>query len=513
MAYTYDNFTTAAKTAGLMDKLTEQDLKAAQKNPEFGLSLLSLMKDSTAATTAEQKLLATEAANQLRKSYGAQAAAQSSGGAYRGNYEPQIKDLMGKISNYGSFDYANQDQYQKLLGQLTNYGSFSYDNQTSYQKLLDSLVNQKAFSYDPTEDPSFSAYKKTYMREGDRASANALAQASAASGGRASSYALTAAQQAGNYYAGKLSDMLPTLEQNAYSRYLSDISNRLNSLNALESDRAFDYQDYLNRFGQLQSGLGALENDRAFDYEKWMNEYNMLQNSLSNYQGQDATDYQRYLDEYNLAYQAERDRLAQEQLQYENQQAESQQRFQNAMALYQLLGYATPEVAAVLGINPTDTSVVGTPDTNPKPTPALLEQTPNPQPETDPDEVLLPELEFKPIEPQVNESEEVRKIKALQNALGVAQTGSYDRDTAAAALKKGYSTMDSAYEALVGSGSLSKAKQNEIVDYVQGLLDSGTSASWQTKNIINNSSRWNAAEKAYALDVLKEYLNSGYMLR
>ena len=132
-----------------------------------------------------------------------------------------------------------------------------YNVEAYLHQCLDSIVNQQPFSYDLQSDPSWGSYKKAYMREGDRASANALAQASAASGGRASSYAMTAAQQAGNYYAGQLADIIPTLEQNAYARYLSDFSNRLSS-------------------------LGAIENDRAFDYQNWMNEYNMLQNSLGN---------------------------------------------------------------------------------------------------------------------------------------------------------------------------------------------------------------------------------------
>lgn len=340
MAYTYDNFVSAANAAGLRNAFSEQDLQIAQRNPEFGLSLLSLLKDNSNATTAEQQLLATEAANQLRKSYGVyNTGTLGTDSAYAGSYGTQINDLMDQIKNYGSFDYANQDEYQKLLDQITNYGSFSYANQDSYQQLLDSIVNQQPFSYDLQSDPSWGSYKKAYMREGDRASANALAQASAASGGRASSYALTAAQQAGNYYAGQLADIIPTLEQNAYSRYLSDFNNRLSSLGAMESDRAFDYQNYLNQFSQLQSGLGALQSDRDFNYENWMNEYNMLQNSLGNYQGQDATDYQRYLDAYEQQYRAEQDRLAQE-----------QQAYENALASYQALGYATPEVAAILGI-------------------------------------------------------------------------------------------------------------------------------------------------------------------
>lgn len=294
MAYTYDDFVAAANNAGIMNQFSERDLTVARSNPEYGMSMLGLLQDISGATTEEQRLLATEAANQMRKNYGVYNTGST---AADYNY----------ASSYGS-------TIDDLLGQINDYGSFNYDGQDSYQQLLDSIVNQQPFSYDLQSDPSWGSYKKAYMREGDRASANALAQASAASGGRASSYAMTAAQQAGNYYAGQLADIIPTLEQNAYARYLSDFSNRLSS-------------------------LGAIENDRAFDYQNWMNEYNMLQNSLGNYQGQDATDYQRYLDAYEQQYRAEQDRIAQE-----------QQAYENALASYQALGYATPEVAAILGI-------------------------------------------------------------------------------------------------------------------------------------------------------------------
>lgn len=345
MAYTYDDFVSAANSAGLMNRFSNQDLQVAQTNPEYGLSLLGLLQDNASATTEEQRLLATEAANQLRKSYGVYNTGNlDSDSAYASSYGSQINSLLDQAANYGSFNYANQDAYQGALDQLTNYGNYSYGNQNAYQSLLDSIVNQRSFSYDVETDPGYSAYKKQYLREGDRASANALAQASAASGGRASSYALSAAQQAANYYAGQLSDIIPTLEQNAYQKYLNDFSNRLSSLSALESDRAFDYENWMNQYSMLQNSLSALESDRAFDYENWLNQYSMLQNSLSNYQSQDATDYQRYLDAYNLAYQNQQNQLSQE-----------QQAYENALALYQALGYATPEVAQALGISSSGT--------------------------------------------------------------------------------------------------------------------------------------------------------------
>lgn len=287
MAYTYDDFLNTAKKTGVTQRLTQSDLDIARKNPEYGISLVGLMKDVDSATTTEGRLLATEAANQLRKNYGVYGVGDNATDmTYASSYGSTINDLLEQVGSYGSFDYKNQD---------------------AYQKLLDSVANQGSFSYDYREDPSWQAYKKAYLREGDRASANALAQTSAASGGRASSYAQTAAQQAGNYYSGQLADVIPSLEQSAYQKYLEDYSRQLNSLN-------------------------AMQNDRSFDYGAWQDRYNMLLSGLASYQEQDDTDYQRFLDAYAKQYQ------------------EEQQAYENALTLYNILGYATPEVAKILGL-------------------------------------------------------------------------------------------------------------------------------------------------------------------
>ena len=253
MAYTYDNFVSAANSAGVMDKFSQEDIEITRKNPEYGLSMVGFLRDAQNATTAEQRSLAEAAADQLRNTY---KTAASSGSV------PQ----------------------------------FSYDNEDQYNSLLDKVTNPTQFSYDPEQDDSYKAARASYLREGERASTNALTRASAATGGVPSSYAVTAATQAGDYYAGQVADLLPTMEQNAYQRYL----------NGLEVDRA---------------ALSAVESDRS-------------------------SAYSRFLDQYNMQRQQEQDTLTQQQL----EQDQKQQDYNNALALYQLLGYATPEIAAVLGI-------------------------------------------------------------------------------------------------------------------------------------------------------------------
>ena len=201
MAYTYDDFVTAATGAGLLDKFSDDDLKIAKSNPEYGLSALKLQQDLNGAKTTEQQLLAQEAINQLRTSYG-------------------------------------------ILGTQAAT-SFQYDDQNAYPKLLDEVTNMGSFSYDAQNDPSAAALKKTYLREGERARADTLAKVSAATGGAPSSFAVTAAQQAGDYYNTQFTDKLTGLEENAYQRYLNDFSTKLSQLGAMNADREFDFNAYL----------------------------------------------------------------------------------------------------------------------------------------------------------------------------------------------------------------------------------------------------------------------------
>ena len=280
--FTYDGFINAASNAGLLGEFSQADLDTAKKYPEFGYSILGLKQDIHKATTPEAKLLANEAANQLRSSYG----------GYTGG--PQGADYIsdGKIPN----------QIDSVLDQINNFGSFSFDqdapvynNQYAEQQqaLLDAIINRPDFSWSKEEDPQWSSYKKSYLREGDRATANALGQAAAASGGRPSTAAVTAATQAGDYYATQLNDIIPTLYQQAYDRYLNEYNMSLQDLNAVNNQEQLDYAKYLDQLGQYNT-------DRNFAFNQYLSDFDILQNQLSALQGQDSVDYNRWMDKVGL---------------------------------------------------------------------------------------------------------------------------------------------------------------------------------------------------------------------
>ena len=210
----------------------------------------------------------------------------SDGGSYysQGKIPGQIDAILDQINNYGSFTF---DQEAPV-----------YDNQYAEQQqaMLDAILNREDFSWSKETDPQWSSYKKSYLREGDRATANALAQASAASGGRASTAAITAATQAGDYYATQLNDIIPTLYQQAYDRYLNEYSMMLQDLGAVNTQEQLDYAKYLDQLTQYNT-------DRNFAYDTYLGDFNILQGQLSSLQGQDDVDYGRFMDRINLGIQ------------------------------------------------------------------------------------------------------------------------------------------------------------------------------------------------------------------
>ena len=275
MAYTYDDFEKAR--AGSDVYFSQYDLDLAKQHPEFGMSVLDLKKQYATAQTPEQRALINAQANELRKNYGYYSGG-SDGSSYisTGKYAPKIDETLDKIGSFKPFEYGSAPSYENRF-------------QQKQQELLDAALSRDPFSWSKETDPQYSSYKKTYLREGERATADALAKASAASGGRPSSFAVNAATQAGDYYATKLSDVIPTLYQQAYERYLKDYQMKLSDLNAVNQQEQLDYAKYLDRLNQFNT-------DRTFDYNNYLGEYGRLQDYLGGLQGQDQTTYNRYLD-------------------------------------------------------------------------------------------------------------------------------------------------------------------------------------------------------------------------
>ena len=297
--FTYDQFRQEAERSGLLGEFSAADLQLAQRNPNAGMSLLNYKRDWHNATTDAERNLANLGAEGIRTSYGN----YTGGGDGSSFYQEWMSPNMFEYASAPEYTSQYNGQMGDLLDQMINYGQFTYGEAPEYtsryddtiQDLIGQILNNPDFSWSAETDPLYGEYRKQYIREGQRATEDALGAAAAASGGLPSSYAQTAAGQAANYYNAQLTDMIPQLYQLAYDRYLNDYQMLLSDLGVVQGAEANDYNMYLTDLQQYNT-------DRNFDYGAWLDRYNMLSNNLSQSAALDDLAFNRYLaelDQYN----------------------------------------------------------------------------------------------------------------------------------------------------------------------------------------------------------------------
>jgi hypothetical protein len=159
-------------------------------------------------------------------------------------------------------------------GQLPASYNSKYSGDVS--SLVDKILNYQPFNYDYNTDPSYQAYKEQYTKAGDKAYQDTVGDLTALTGGRLNSWATSAASQAKNGYMEDLSNVIPTLENNAYSKYLGGIDSLRNNLSTLQTADNADYSKYRDTVGDYQNNRtydrGVLESDRNFN--EGVKEYN-----------------------------------------------------------------------------------------------------------------------------------------------------------------------------------------------------------------------------------------------
>lgn len=207
------------------------------------------------------------------------------------DYQPPEKptytepyDVPGMRQAY--MDAVNQGfSYDKRPDYDMYYGS-------QYDSMINDLTNRQAFSYDPNTDPVYQAYKKQYAREGQRATQDTMASAASMTGGVPSSYAVSAAQQAGNYYAAQMSDKLPELYNQAYNRYLQEYQNQISALSAVNNAERLRHDVWLGNIDNYWKGVGM-------DYDIHRDAVNDAYNALNAERNISNDAYGRYIDELN----------------------------------------------------------------------------------------------------------------------------------------------------------------------------------------------------------------------
>lgn len=227
-------------------------------------------QDATAAGNQAGAQAAHDAAEALRAKY------SYSGGADGSEYNPwgDSRDKQWQSSS------ASRPKRTDSIEPFTYESAPTYTSkyQDQIDELLGEILNRPAFEYNPETDPRYGAYKKEYAREGQRATADTMGQMAAMTGGMPSTAAVTASQQAGDYYAAQMADKIPELYQLAYAMYQDEgDSMRLNMdmLTALEQG---DYNKYLNLLNQYNT-------DRSFAYgvysDDWDRNYQLDRDDVS----------------------------------------------------------------------------------------------------------------------------------------------------------------------------------------------------------------------------------------
>lgn len=203
----------------------------------------------------------------------------------------------------GLTQYANDDIQKEMWDYITtnmqnaagySMPTYSYDVEqptftSNYQSRIDEMLNQilnrDSFSYNAEADPLYQQYKTQYNREGERAMNDTLAAAASGAGGM-NSYAITAAQQANNYYATQLNDKIPELYQLAYDMYLSDIDQQVRDLGLLQDmdDTQYSrYRDTMSDWRDDRDFAYGMYRDDMGDYQWGQNfEYNAEQDAIRN---------------------------------------------------------------------------------------------------------------------------------------------------------------------------------------------------------------------------------------
>lgn len=248
---------------------------------------------------------ALSATNDLRRRLGLSTDPENAElGYYRylmGTDTSPLAQAAGQVKSYEDFmkDYTPGQQITyptvgnlDILQGLVNNGfntsdagrpSFDYTYDSEMRALIDQILNSNLADW--KQGDQYAALRDQYAANGEMGMNDLLGQVSSRTGGLASSYAASVANQEYN-------DWMSKLEQAAREMYQQDRNDKLNSLGMLSDAYDREYGEYGDKLNQWNT-------DRNFAYQQ-------AQDALANQWKQKEWDYNMSQDEYNrLAQQAD----------------------------------------------------------------------------------------------------------------------------------------------------------------------------------------------------------------
>ena len=207
-----------------------------------------------------------------------------------------LAQAAGQVKSYEDFmkDYTPGQQIPyptvgnvDILQGLVNNGfntsdagrpSFDYTYDSEMRALIDQILNSNLADW--KQGDQYAALRDQYAANGQMSMADLLGQVSSRTGGLASSYAASVANQEYN-------DWMSKLEQAAREMYQQDRSDKLNNLGVLNDAYNREYGEYGDKLNQWNT-------DRNFAYQQ-------AQDALANQWKQKEWDYNMSQDEWNRA--------------------------------------------------------------------------------------------------------------------------------------------------------------------------------------------------------------------
>lgn len=243
---------------------------------------------------------ALSATNDLRRRLGLSTDPENAElGYYRylmGTDTSPLAQAAGQVKSYEDFmkDYTPGQQITyptvgnvDILQGLVNNGfntsdagrpSFDYTYDSEMRALIDQILNSNLADW--KQGDQYAALRDQYSANGEMGMADLLGQVSSRTGGLASSYAASVANQEYN-------DWMSKLEQAAREMYQQDRNDKLNSLGVLSDAYDREYGEYGDKLNQWNA-------DRDFAYQQ-------TQDALANQWKQKEWDYNMSQDEWNKA--------------------------------------------------------------------------------------------------------------------------------------------------------------------------------------------------------------------
>lgn len=223
---------------------------------------------------------------------------------YTGMSAPSVNDEYMKALNT---PFTPSSAYTDAMALLTSMSDKLSSGRTSYtdqiQSVMNQIQNRDKFSYDVNTDMLFQQALASSMASGRQAMQDTMGQASALTGGYASTYAQSVGNQAYNSYIQDAYNNLPEYYQIALDAYNMEGQEMYDRLAMLSEADATEYGRMLDSYNIKRNETTDLYDREYGAYQdNWSNIYNMANLDL-NQQGMALdkayNDYNVFANNYN----------------------------------------------------------------------------------------------------------------------------------------------------------------------------------------------------------------------